>query len=229
MLFYSAAISMTLFLNPSLEAIHVQEPEEIPGLPLPDPETEQEPDPSEKPETDEPQSLEEALEILQELMDEVRDGFRKVDSQLSSAREKADAVTDDDKEVRDDLAKAVEEADQLLLSLEELLESIPEQDSQSQSSSNSQSQSSMDREQERKRDQERNPKDDSESENQSKQQYTDVPPPDGLRQILLFDPRMGAWGALPPRLQATMENATAEDLPLRYRRWLDEYHRRSIE
>lgn len=41
----------------------------------------------------------------------------------------------------------------------------------------------------------------------------------------LRDPRQGSWGKLPPRLQQTLDNASAEEVPLRYRRWLVEYHR----
>lgn len=41
----------------------------------------------------------------------------------------------------------------------------------------------------------------------------------------LRDPRDGQWGKLPPRLQQAIDTASAEDVPLRYRRWLVEYHR----
>jgi hypothetical protein len=37
----------------------------------------------------------------------------------------------------------------------------------------------------------------------------------------------GRWGLLPPRLQEALQNASGADIPLRYRRWLEEYHRRS--
>lgn len=41
----------------------------------------------------------------------------------------------------------------------------------------------------------------------------------------LRNPRDGQWGKLPPRLQQAIDNASAEEVPLRYRRWLVEYHR----
>jgi len=44
----------------------------------------------------------------------------------------------------------------------------------------------------------------------------------------LRNERDGSWGKLPPRLQQTIDNASAEDVPLRYRRWLVEYHRQGI-
>jgi len=44
----------------------------------------------------------------------------------------------------------------------------------------------------------------------------------------LRDPRDGTWGKLPPRLQQTIDSASAEEVPLRYRRWLVEYHRQGI-
>ncbi len=36
----------------------------------------------------------------------------------------------------------------------------------------------------------------------------------------------GAWGQLPPRLQQTLEGASVNDLPLRYRGALERYHKR---
>lgn len=52
-----------------------------------------------------------------------------------------------------------------------------------------------------------------------------APPPEMPLRSVLRDPRAGQWGNLPPRLQQAIDNASAEDLPLRYRRWLVEYHR----
>jgi hypothetical protein len=34
------------------------------------------------------------------------------------------------------------------------------------------------------------------------------------------------WGVLPPRLQEALRSASASEVPLRYRRWLEQYHRR---
>lgn len=44
----------------------------------------------------------------------------------------------------------------------------------------------------------------------------------------LRNPRDGQWGKLPPRLQQAIDNASAEEVPLRYRRWLVEYHRQDL-
>jgi len=44
----------------------------------------------------------------------------------------------------------------------------------------------------------------------------------------LRDPRDGQWGKLPPRLQQAIDNASAGEVPLRYRRWLVEYHRQDV-
>lgn len=35
------------------------------------------------------------------------------------------------------------------------------------------------------------------------------------------------WGILPPRLQQALQSFSAADVPLRYRRWLEDYHRRA--
>jgi hypothetical protein len=45
----------------------------------------------------------------------------------------------------------------------------------------------------------------------------------------LRDPRDDSWGKLPPRLQQTIDSASAEEVPLRYRRWLVEYHRQGAK
>jgi hypothetical protein len=45
----------------------------------------------------------------------------------------------------------------------------------------------------------------------------------------LRDPRDDSWGKLPPRLQQTIDSASAEEVPLRYRRWLVEYHRQGVK
>jgi hypothetical protein len=34
------------------------------------------------------------------------------------------------------------------------------------------------------------------------------------------------WGLLPPRLQEALRSTSASDVPLRYRRWLEQYHQR---
>ncbi|PCJ52648.1 MAG: hypothetical protein COA70_11675 [Planctomycetota bacterium] len=55
---------------------------------------------------------------------------------------------------------------------------------------------------------------------QGQSSLLDMPLRDFLR-----NPRDGQWGKLPPRLQQAIDNASAEEVPLRYRRWLVEYHR----
>ena len=56
-----------------------------------------------------------------------------------------------------------------------------------------------------------------------------TPPRDMPLSEFLRDPRDDSWGKLPPRLQQTIDSASAEDVPLRYRRWLVEYHRQGIK
>ena len=50
---------------------------------------------------------------------------------------------------------------------------------------------------------------------------------DSSRLNFLFYPRHGQWGLLPPHLQQTIENASRNEVPLHYRRWLVEYHRQN--
>ena len=54
-------------------------------------------------------------------------------------------------------------------------------------------------------------------------------PPDAPPIFLAPGSGGGSWGHLPPRLQQTLQNAQAEDLPLRYRGLLEQFHKRRIQ
>ncbi|KAA3605702.1 MAG: hypothetical protein DWQ01_18900 [Planctomycetota bacterium] len=193
-------------------------------------------------------SPEEATAEMMRLVDEVRDGFRRVDQTLQLTRDEVDklfggaidrpepppiegegeegeegeAPVEDIASVEDGLSRAMNEAEDLVATMEELLSKIPEQSNQNSSSSSSSNRNDRPpppQNQDQPHDDQENP---------SPKPESVAPPPEGVQQMILFDPRIGAWGALPPRLQESLQNATAEDLPLRYRRWLDEYHRRSV-
>jgi hypothetical protein len=84
------------------------------------------------------------------------------------------------------------------------------------------------------------PSDNSDGNEKAKDQPKPRPKPeDGEQQMtplrdmplseFLRDPRDDSWGKLPPRLQQTIDSASAEEVPLRYRRWLVEYHRQGVK
>ncbi len=172
------------------------------------------------------------MEEIQRLVGVVRDGFRKVDQDLRGARDLAEG--DAPPELPAHLKRATADADQLLADMEELLKAIPETPSPQDGGQGQKPQDRNPSSGRKPRD--RRPKPDSPQDGQSGNQ--DAPSPqesrDGKGKFQLpigarslFDPRSGAWGMLPPRLQQALENAAVEDLPLRYRRWLEEFHRRA--
>ncbi|HEX9794235.1 MAG TPA: hypothetical protein VGC54_09665 [Planctomycetota bacterium] len=166
------------------------------------------------------------MEEIQELAEKVRDGFRMVDVALKTVQESADVDAPDATTVDDGLAGAIGQADTLMADIEELLAKLPESDSQNSSSQGRQPRDQRPQDQQGRKPE---PKDQQGPDSVQEQPDGAAPPPGAPTIRLFFDPRYGAWGTLPERLQATLENATTEDLPLRYRRWLDAYHRRSLE
>ncbi len=171
-------------------------------------------------------TLEEVLAEVDRLADLVREGFRKVDVGLQEARDRVDEPDAQADDFTNRLGVTAADADQLLADMEELLETIPELKSDSQSSGGGGQSSSEPEEAQNQdasgeqRDQEVPQPGDGEEEGPEGE---GAPKNSYLR--LLFDQNAGAWGMLPPRLQEALENAVIEDVPLRYRRWLDEFHR----
>lgn len=54
-------------------------------------------------------------------------------------------------------------------------------------------------------------------------------PPDSALLNGQMPPAYARWGLLPPRLQEALRSMSASEVPLRYRRWLEEYHRRGAQ
>ena len=76
-------------------------------------------------------------------------------------------------------------------------------------------------------DDEPNP-DDVEGNRQAQQPAPGDVPPDAPPIFLAPGSGGGSWGHLPPRLQQTLQNSQAEDLPLRYRGLLEQFHKRRV-
>ncbi|MFQ5749746.1 MAG: hypothetical protein ACE5H3_09850, partial [Planctomycetota bacterium] len=235
-----------LLLPLGLVLPRLQDP--VPPPPPPPPEKEGTPEsgPAPSPET---QRL---MNEINDLIEKVQDGFKTTDQAVNLAREAADQAREDDSDFRQQLAQASDKAQALLDQMEELLAKLPESESKGGGGGSSQSaanpppdgqggsgrvpasdpgrQEMAPGAQEKARDGQKN-KDDPDSPQGSRDKGEEgngaLPPEELLRRRMFLDLRKGFWGALPPRLQGALENANAEDLPLRYRRWLVEFHRRS--
>jgi len=234
-------IVMTSFLVHALLASPalLQEPEPQPQV---EPETPQEPelDLPQEPEAEGPLSQEDAMAAVMEAIDAVRDSFMRSDRTWTEARTQADdLVVAPDDELRSEFQTKVQlgltQSEQLVEQMETLLSLLPESDSQDQQQQQQQSSSNQSQEsqpqdadgQEPNRDENGNPLDSAQMrENQS----TNQPAPndsDTPRLPMFLAPGRGggSWGHLPPRLQETLQNSNAEDLPLRYRSLLEDYYR----
>jgi len=161
---------------------------------------------------------------LEQAFAAVTQGFAKLDKLLSGTVEKlseqqAGAAADPGS---GGLAAASASAGQLLADMEHLLAVLPAPPPPPPSGGSGQSKQPP---QQSQSDSKPEP-DDKEGKDKGKDKpQGQSPPPEAPLQSVLRDPRAGQWGALPPRLQQAIDNASADDLPLRYRRWLVEYHR----
>lgn len=115
---------------------------------------------------------------------------------------------------KEKLAEAAEMAARLVREMEELLAALPSPPPPPPSDSSGENQDAQDQPKPR-------PKPDG---GKKETPLRDMPLSEFLR-----DPRDDSWGKLPPRLQQTIDSASAEDVPLRYRRWLVEYHRQGVK
>jgi len=220
----------------------------VPPHPVPAPEKKGSPEsgPAPNPET---QNL---MNEINDLIEKVQDGFKATDQAVNLARDAADQTGEDDSGFRQQLAQASGKAQALLDRMEELLAKLPESESKGGGGGSSQSAANPPPEgqggngrapasdpgrqemapgaQKKVQDGEKN-KEDPDSPQGSREKGEEgkaaLAPEELLRRRMFLDLRKGFWGALPPRLQGALENANAEDLPLRYRRWLVEFHRRS--
>lgn len=201
-----------------------QEPEapapEVP--PIPAPEQGQEPGPQD------PVSMAEVEQAFAAITKQ----FASLDQLLQDSVDQVAAQAEDPTAAPDEgsgLTEARAAADQLVADMEHLLEILPAPPPSSGGGGGSPQQQQRHEQQQPQDQQSDDPSDGDEPRNsqagsQERPDGTNAPPEAPLRSVLR-DPRAGSWGNLPPRLQQTIDNASAEDLPLRYRRWLVEYHR----
>ncbi|MBC8327244.1 MAG: hypothetical protein ISR76_09690 [Planctomycetes bacterium] len=180
----------------------------------------QDPEPKLEPPSTELDAL---LAEVNRLADVVREGFRKVDTGLRGARDQADTDAADPSGLVESLGQTAADADQLLADMEELLAAIPEIKGDSKGGGKGQPDQKPEDAQNLDGSDEKPQPEDAEGGPDEDQKGQAAPANSYLR--LLFDQDAGAWGMLPPRLQEALQNAVMEDLPLRYRRWLDEFHR----
>ncbi len=206
-------------------AAAAQEPPPPPPAEAPPPEAPLVP-PGQEP-AEEPPSLQEVVREILELAEGIREDYRELTSVLEEAAGKAPEAAEDEEPLRQDLRRALEEADALQADLEELLDKFPDVESPPSSSPPPSGSRPRDSGRQPRHRPQNDPRDGEEG--QRAENLPGTRPPGSPQEIFLVDPRWGAWGRLPPRLQEAQENAGAADLPLRYRRWLEAYHRRVLE
>ena len=155
---------------------------------------------------------------LQRLADQVRQDFAQLHEVLRQGLDTLEKTKPED--LQEHLRTAQGKNNQLLTDMEALLDAIPESENDSPGGSSSAGGGGKSPPSQPNNQQGQQPQPSQESEDGK------GPPPE-LRNTLLLDTRPGAWGTLPPRLQAALRQAVIEDLPLRYRPWLEKFHRRS--
>ena len=163
-------------------------------------------------------SLEETLQDqIQEAIFEIQQGFGLVNKHLREAQ-----LAADNKEplpLIEKLNVAHQNTKALVSDIEKLLTLLPETESQGQEGNEKQSNPSN------ARPENESPSNRPEGNDPGQDQAREIPPPTPQKTPLFLIPTDGAsWGSLPPRLQSTLQNATIEDMPVRYRSWLKGFH-----
>lgn len=179
-----------------------------------------------------------SVEMLQAKLGQVTDSFAEADRLLNRTVEglaAGEEVVVAAPEESSMLAQATETSLRLVGEMEELLELLPQPPPSEGSSGGSSDPNSPGQEPKDGQDPEQKDLDDGNKPGGKPHGST---PQDGLGQAqslldsplrdYLRDPRDGQWGKLPPRLQQAIDNASDEQVPLRYRRWLVEYHRQDV-
>ena len=178
------------------------------------------------------------MQGIQEAIEQVRQGFSDLDKSLSETR---DLVEEQDLSpefelVADHLSANVEDADELLEDLEFLLAMLPSSEDSlpSDSSGEPHPNQQPDGKEPQQQKENENGKQDQPLENQKSDakhpQQSGQQSPFPVQPIFMTpDQGGGTWGHLPSRLQQTLQNAQAEDLPLRYRGLLEEFYKKNLE
>lgn len=195
----------------------------------------QEPAPVPIPESD-PQSDTVTMQEVQAKLAEVTDKFAKADAKLRETVRQFDDLSLNETSNTEAQPLLLQEAAvaslELVAEMDALLELLPspppgQGDGQGNSESPGEGKSGKQPGQDGESDEldgnkpsKGKPKPSQQEGNQGQSSLLDQPLSDFLR-----NPRDGQWGKLPPRLQQAIDNASAEEVPLRYRRWLVEYHR----
>lgn len=170
----------------------------------------------------EPAPEQDLMEEVMEAVDQVKQGFLDLDRQLHASMKEVDASPEGGSALRGHLQEAATQAGILLQKMEALLGILPEREGPSGGSGNP---SPGDPQDSRKKPGEGDP-DSSVPRPSEEDGEGSGQPGHSFSPGLLLDPRPGAWGSLPPRLQDALRQASTERLPLKYRRWLKAYHRR---
>ncbi len=198
-----AALLLSLLLAAPTAA---QEPVPPPPEPAPSPAPAQE-----------PVSMEDVLAAI----DKLRQTFDLADLRVREAVEVSAPLPADRER---GLATATAALQQLVQDMDALLEILPEPDPPPSDGSGS-GKPKPDSGQEGDEPRNREPRDG--AEDGSKEEDRGQAPPPTAPPLFGQPPaNYGRWGLLPPRLQEALQNSAGTEVPARYRRWLEEYHRR---
>lgn len=170
----------------------------------------------------EPVSMEDVLAAI----DKLRQTFDLADLRVREAVEIA-APAPADRERS--LTAASEALNLLVQDMEALLAILPEPEDQPNSPNSGSGKPKPQRQQQPKpgdeQSQQQQPEDPTEG-GSTEQDRGRAPPPSGPPLFGQPPANYGRWGVLPPRLQEALQNSAGTEVPARYRRWLEEYHRR---
>lgn len=166
-------------------------------------------------------SMEEVLAAIEQLR-------RSYDGADLRVREAVETPARNASQRAPNLAAAESALAALVQDMERLLELLPEPE-KSSSSSGSSSSGGDPSEQQSAGEQDRQQPQDGRGTEEQPSGRGPVPPPTGPPLSGQPLPGYARWGLLPPRLQEALRNSSATDVPLRYRRWLEEYHRRGSQ
>lgn len=175
-----------------------------------------------------------------ELINRIKEGMKEIDANLLRAGSPEDSK-ESDRTVESILNETRRKHKQVIKDIEELIRSVKYSQSSSSSQSNQQQQPQPQQKPQPRRenpsdeDLKKNPQNPEDGENPESDRPANDPPQqenaDGSRKDP--DPERvnrtdasGRWGLLPPKVQEEILNSNVEDLPQKYRKWLEEYYRR---
>jgi hypothetical protein len=175
-----------------------------------------------------------------ELINRIKEGMKAIDANLLKAGTPEDAKGAD-RTVESILNETRRKHRQVIKDIDELIRSVKYSQSSSSSQSNQQQQPKPQQKpqprQENPSDEDlkqnpqqpengQRPEDDRPANNPPQQENSAGSRKDPDPENVNHTDASGRWGLLPPKVQEDILNSNVEDLPQKYRKWLEEYYRR---